>query len=87
MKSARPIVILLVGFSLTLIGAVVSGSFTASAQEPDQRKKTVRNPPEVIEVDMVTRRAVCRWAAEPPVLDGKLDDRCWQKGAVIDHFA
>ncbi len=22
-----------------------------------------------------------------PVLDGKLDDPCWQKGAVIDHFA
>ncbi|MFI5456118.1 MAG: carbohydrate-binding family 9-like protein [Isosphaerales bacterium] len=35
----------------------------------------------------MTRQAVCRWAAEPPVLDGKLDDRCWQKAAVIDRFA
>ena len=87
MKRARPIAFLLVGFSLTLLGAVVSGSSTASAQELDQRKKTGRNPPELIDADMVTRRAVCRWAAEPPVLDGKLDDRCWQKGAVIDHFA
>ena len=50
------------------------------------RKKT-RNPPKSSQDDMVTRRAICRWAAQPPVLDGKLDDRCWQKGAVIDHFA
>ena len=35
----------------------------------------------------MTWHAVCRWAEEPPVLDGKLDDRCWQKAAVIDHFA
>jgi hypothetical protein len=40
----------------------------------------------VSETDIVTRAAVCRWAAEPPVLDGKLDDRCWQRGAVIDRF-
>ncbi len=80
MKRARPIAFLLVGFSLTLLGAVVAGSSTASAQEPVQRNKAGRNPPELIEADMVTRRAVCRWAAEPPVLDGKLDDRCWQKG-------
>ena len=40
----------------------------------------------VTEDDIVTRAAVCRWAAEPPVLDGKLDDRCWQRAAVIDRF-
>lgn len=36
---------------------------------------------------LVTWHAVCRWAKEPPVLDGKLDDSCWQTAAVIDHFA
>ena len=36
---------------------------------------------------MVTRQAVCRWANKPPVLDGKLDDPCWQQAKVIDHFA
>jgi Carbohydrate family 9 binding domain-like len=87
MKRARPIVFLVIGFSMTLLGAIVSDSLTARAQEPAQRKRMPRTPPEVVEGDMVTRRAVCRWAVEPPVLDGKLDDRCWQKGAVIDHFA
>ena len=87
MIRARPIIILCVGFSLTWLGALVSSPLIVSAQEPAQRKKMPLTPPEVVEDDMVTRRAVCRWAAEPPVLDGKLDDRCWQKGAVIDHFA
>jgi hypothetical protein len=41
----------------------------------------------VTEGDIVTRSAVCRWAVEPPVLDGKLDDRCWQRAAAIDRFA
>jgi hypothetical protein len=39
------------------------------------------------EGDVVTRSAVCHWALEPPVLDGKLDDRCWKAAAVIDRFA
>jgi hypothetical protein len=87
MKRARPIVFLSVGFSFALLGAIVSGSLTAAAQDPARQKKTPGDRPEIIESDIVTRRAVCRWAAEPPVLDGKLDDPCWQKGAVIDHFA
>ena len=37
--------------------------------------------------DVVTRSAICRWAAKPPVLDGKLDDPCWQCAVVIDRFA
>jgi Carbohydrate family 9 binding domain-like len=37
--------------------------------------------------EIVTRTAVCRWAADPPVLDGKLDDPCWKNAAVIDRFA
>jgi hypothetical protein len=36
---------------------------------------------------MIIRDAVCRWASKPPVLDGKLDDPCWQEAKVIDHFA
>jgi hypothetical protein len=35
----------------------------------------------------VTREAVCRWAQEPPKIDGKLDDPAWKSAAVIDHFA
>jgi hypothetical protein len=38
-------------------------------------------------VDVVTREAVCRWANKPPVLDGKLDDPCWQDAAPITRFA
>jgi Carbohydrate family 9 binding domain-like len=82
MKTARLIVFLLIGISMTLVGAIVSGSLTASAQEPAQRKKT-RNPPEVVEGEMVTRRAVCRWAAEPPVLDGSY----WTKTPRAGTFA
>ena len=37
--------------------------------------------------DVVTREAVCRWAARPPVLDGKLDDPCWRDAAPITKFA
>ena len=32
------------------------------------------------EPDVVTRRAVCRWADKPPVLDGKLDDPALEGG-------
>ena len=39
------------------------------------------------EPDIVTRQAVCRWAAQPPTLDGKLDDPCWKEAVVIDRFA
>jgi Carbohydrate family 9 binding domain-like len=83
---ARRSLPLLLVLPLALYTTTVSGSLPAAPQEPGERKVT-KNPPEVVEDDIVTRRAVCRWAAQPPVLDGKLDDRCWQKGAVIDHFA
>jgi hypothetical protein len=54
------------------------------AQEPKPKK-----PVGLLleEGDIVTRAAVCRWAINPPVLDGKLDDKCWQNAAVIDGFA
>jgi hypothetical protein len=34
----------------------------------------------------VTREAVCRRAASPPAIDGKLDDPAWRNAAVIEHF-
>jgi hypothetical protein len=75
----------LIGLSLALLGALTWGAPAAFPQQVPRRK--VRIVPEVIEPDMVTRRATCRWAATPPVLDGKLDDPCWKNAAVIDHFA
>ena len=33
-----------------------------------------------------TREAVCRRAAKPPTIDGKLDDPCWAEATVIDKF-
>jgi hypothetical protein len=55
-------------------------------QEPQERIRGRRITPEVVGGEIVTRKAVCRWADRPPVLDGKLDDRCWQKAMVIDRF-
>ena len=37
-------------------------------------------------IEGVTLQATCRFAAEPPVLDGKLDDPCWKTAALIDRF-
>lgn len=34
----------------------------------------------------VTREVVCRRAATPPRIDGKLDDPVWESAAVIEHF-
>jgi hypothetical protein len=86
MLSAPRILVLLLGVWLTWFLAIRS-SPPAAAQEPAERKTIRREPPEVVDGEIVTRQAVCRWAAQPPVLDGKLDDPCWQKAAVIDRFA
>ncbi len=50
-------------------------------------KKEPVQLPEQIETDIVTREAYCRWAVKPPVLDGKLDDKCWEQAAPIEQFA
>jgi Carbohydrate family 9 binding domain-like len=87
MKPTRPLVSPCLAMSLVpLLLALVSVSSRSFPQDATQQKGK-QHPPEVVENEMVTRQAVCRWAAKPPVLDGKLDDPCWQKGAVIDHFA
>src|SRR5579875_2740813 len=57
---------------ILVLGLAIGAGPRASAQEPD---------------DVVTREAVCRWAAQPPVLDGRLDDPCWQGAAPITRFA
>jgi hypothetical protein len=72
---------------LVVLGALAGGALAAGPPVAVQREKAARMPPELYESEMVTRRAICRWAEEPPLLDGKLDDKCWQKAAVIDHFA
>jgi cellulose/xylan binding protein with CBM9 domain len=60
-----------------------------SAPRVQAQESKPKRPVELLlnEADLVTRAAVCRWAIEPPVLDGKLDDRCWKSAAVIDRFA
>ena len=75
----RRIVPLLFIVPLAVLCIAVFGSLPAAPQEPRERKVS-NSPPEVIEDELVTRRAVCRWATQPPVLDGKLDDKCWQIG-------
>ena len=62
--------------------AAVCSASRAIGQEPKATTRTDGAEPEI-----VTRQAVCRWASKPPVLDGKLDDPCWQQAAVIDRFA
>lgn len=41
---------------------------------------------EALDGPPVTREAVCRRAATPPTVDGKLDDPVWEAAAVIDRF-
>jgi hypothetical protein len=87
MIRSRWITRLSIGLALSLSTAVGVGLVAARPQELQVgRKKQRLHPPELVEGLAVTREAVCRWAAKPPVLDGKLDDRCWQKAAVIDRF-
>ena len=83
---ARAVVPLLVGISLT---SQVAYS-TPQAAEPREQDRPRSKPvePALPPGDqLVTRHAICRWAEEPPMLDGKLDDECWRRAAVIDHFA
>jgi hypothetical protein len=77
--------------ALLVVCVISLVAFGAGPQTPAQSEKALRKertqPPEVIETDIVTREAVCRWAVQPPVLDGKLDDKCWEQAAPIEQFA
>lgn len=86
MRARHGVQLLLSGMLVTSAVAQV-GLLSAAYNELQDRKARSTGLPEVVGDDTVTRQAVCRWAAEPPVLDGKLDDRCWKRAAVIDHFA
>jgi hypothetical protein len=83
MIRARCILPVLLGLFLIPLLAVGAGL----PAEPQAKKTKSRLLPEQIETDIVTREAVCRWADKPPVLDGKLDDRCWEQAAPIEQFA
>jgi hypothetical protein len=79
--------------SLTLLCAIAVAAIMAApptaALDPQGLRRSPRpgNLPEQVEADIATRQASCRWAAQPPRLDGKLDDPCWRDAAVIDRFA
>ncbi len=85
MIAARRIVPVLLVVSAALSVAFNADS-TGAGLEP--AVPTRRQPPGAAapDAEIVTREATCRWADEPPVLDGKLDDRCWQRAAAIDRF-
>jgi lysophospholipase L1-like esterase len=44
-----------------------------------QVEKALADPP-------VLREVTCRWASQPPVIDGKLDDPVWNRAQLIDRF-
>jgi Carbohydrate family 9 binding domain-like len=91
MKPARRSIPVLLVLGLTACLAIAAGPRAAGQQErprdPTRPQAKRLTPPEQVETDVVTREAVCRWAAKPPVLDGKLDDRCWQDAVAITRFA
>ena len=70
------------GIATTILAASLFAATRVRQQEPTTKTQT-----SAVGDEMVTRQAVCRWASKPPVLDGKLDDPCWQQAKVIDHFA
>jgi hypothetical protein len=79
--------ILAVTACLTIASGPRAAGQQEVAQDPVQSQRKRLAPPEQVETDVVTREAVCRWANKPPVLDGKLDDRCWQDAVAITRFA
>ena len=75
------------GLCLLSLVALAAGQQVAVPEGGQVLKKEPVQLPEQIETDIVTREAYCRWAAKPPVLDGKLDDKCWEQAAPIEQFA
>lgn len=87
MKRIRPFVAPWLACPLLSVMVLTWGPTTSRSRETTQEKRGERLPPDIVKQEMVTRQATCRRAARPPVLDGKLDDPCWQEATVIDHFA
>jgi hypothetical protein len=75
--------------SFSLISAIACQAEIVQDRSSSRDRPTVKSiqQPSPRGHDLVTRNAVCRWAEQAPVLDGKLDDRCWEKAAVVDRFA
>jgi len=74
--------VLILILAVAIPTAALCGASRAVGQEPSTFSIAEKSDSE-----MVTRQAVCRWAAKPPVIDGKLDDLCWKQATVIDRFA
>ena len=91
MTPARRAISVFLGVGLISFAMIGAGPRATGPQErprdPARARIQKRFLPEQVETDIVTREAVCRWAAKPPVLDGKLDDRCWQDAVAITQFA
>ena len=74
--------------SFSLISAIACQAEIVQDRSSSRDRPTVKSiqQPSPRGDDLVTRDAVCRWAEQAPVLDGKLGDRCWEKAAVVDRF-
>lgn len=81
------LVVLAFGLSLTSVVADVAQAAPAGIRSQNAKEVKPIREHEALGEELVSRRAVCRRAEKPPVLDGKLDDPCWQKADAIDHFA
>ncbi len=83
MKSKLAWFLVLLGFLLAPVWPATSITPTARAGDSRNGKENERAAGVSHEV---TLQATCRWAVQPPVLDGKLDDPCWKTAAIIDRF-
>jgi hypothetical protein len=88
MDPARRVIFVFIGMALPLLLTFGDERFAAAPVEPQATPRVQKAGalPEQLDGLIATTHAVCRWAEQPPVLDGKLDDRCWQQAAVIDRF-
>ena len=84
---SRRLIPVLPGLCLLSLMALFAGQKVPATEGAQVLKKERVQLPEEVETDIVTREAYCRWAAQPPVLDGKLDDKCWEQAAPIEQFA
>src|SRR5438270_12290109 len=87
MIPSRRILPMLLGLSVIWLAALRTDPAAVAQIVPQETKAKRPMPAEEVATDIVTREAICRWAAKPPVLDGKLDDPCWEKAFPIEQFA
>lgn len=85
MKSTFSQVLGLLGLFLATAGALVSITARSHAQAAQDRRENGQ-PSQGSQSQDVTLEATCRWAVEPPAIDGRLDDPCWKDAVPIDRF-